>query len=104
MAADSKYLQEQKNFWDADEETSRFNLVDTVSRTEDEYNRRADQDFEMVFSGVRIAPDWTILEIGCGVGRLLSRLLSRTNPGKVIGVDICEGMIQHARNTLGARN
>jgi ubiquinone/menaquinone biosynthesis C-methylase UbiE len=104
MSSDSKYLQKQKKFWDADEKTSRFDLVDSVSRTEDEYNRRADRDFEILFSGVRITPNWTILEIGCGVGRLLSRLLSRTNPGKVIGVDISEGMIQHARNALGTRD
>lgn len=103
MASASKYLQEQKKFWDADEKTSRFDLIDSVSRTECEYNRRADQDFDLVFSGVRITPNWTVLEIGCGVGRLLSRLLSRASPGKVIGVDISESMTQHARNALGAK-
>jgi len=34
MASDSKYLQEQKKFWDADEKISRFVLIDSVSRTE----------------------------------------------------------------------
>src|SRR4051794_9279947 len=105
MASDSKYLQEQKKFWDADEKTSRFDLIDSVSRTEYEYNRRADQDFEIVVSGVRITPNWTVLEIGCGVGRLLSRLLSRANPGKVIGVDNAgTGRPAHRQHIRCARN
>lgn len=103
MAFDDTYLQEQKKFWDVDEQTSRFGRVDTVSRTEDEYNRLADRDFQLIFSDVRITPNSTILEIGCGVGRLLIRLLSRTDPGAVIGVDISEGMIRHARDALGTK-
>jgi ubiquinone/menaquinone biosynthesis C-methylase UbiE len=98
------YLQEQKCFWNADEQKSRFGRVDTVSKTEAEYNRAADKDFEKVFSDVRTDPNSTILEIGCGVGRLLSRLLCRRKTGKVIGVDISDSMIQYARNALGARD
>ena len=81
MAFDSKYLQEQRKFWAADEKTSRFDLVDSISQTEDEYNRLADRNYETVFSGVRITPNSSVLEIGCGVGRLSSRLVPRTNPG-----------------------
>ena len=102
----SKYLAEQKAFWNVDEATSRLGRVDTISRSEREYEVRADRDFAEVFSGVteRIDSDTTILEIGCGVGRLLTRLLQHTTPKLVIGVDISEGMIAHARAALGTRN
>ena len=49
MAFDSKYLQEQRKFWDADEKTSRFDLVDSVSQTEDEYNRQLSDDMRYCF-------------------------------------------------------
>lgn len=98
------YLQKQKHFWNVDEQTAKFGRVDTISQTEAEYNRAADEAFETIFSDVRIDSNSTILEIGCGVGRLLSRLLSRTNPGNVIGIDISDSMIQYARDALGARD
>src|SRR5258708_2264928 len=102
----SKYLVEQKAFWNVDEATLRLGRVDTISRSEREYEERADRDFAKVFSGVaeRIDSDTTILEIGCGVGRLLTRLLQHTAPKLVIGVDISEAMIAHARTALGTRN
>jgi len=98
------YLVQSRNFWNTDEQTSKYGRVDTISRNEAEYERRADKDFETVFSGVEIAPNGTILEIGCGIGRLLTRVLSNATCDRVIGVDISERMIQHARAALGAKN
>jgi ubiquinone/menaquinone biosynthesis C-methylase UbiE len=103
--SEDSYLGAQKAFWDTNEETSRLGRVDTISRTCSEYEERADRDSAIVFAGLEacIDADSRILEIGCGVGRLLSRLLARTAPKLVIGVDISAGMIAHARNALGTR-
>jgi ubiquinone/menaquinone biosynthesis C-methylase UbiE len=101
---DREYLIEQKRFWNVDEETSKFGRVDTISSNELEYNRRAQEDFETIFSGIQIEPTSTILEIGCGIGRLLALLVAQTRSGRVIGVDISEGMIQQARAALGERD
>jgi SAM-dependent methyltransferase len=94
------YVREQKHFWNVDEHTARFGRVDTVSRSEEEYERLANRDIGLVLEGIDPQTDWTILEIGCGVGRLLKRLISRARPGKAIGVDIAEKMIQYARIAL----
>jgi SAM-dependent methyltransferase len=106
MIASRDYLDAQKASWDVDERLARLGRVDTVSKNEAEYEERANQDFELVFRGLDhcIGSESTILEIGCGVGRLLSRLLARKTPKLVIGVDISAGMIAHARNALGERD
>jgi SAM-dependent methyltransferase len=95
-----QYLDIQKGFWNVDEHTARFGRIDTVSRSEEDYERLADRDFGLVLIGIRIQPTWTCLEIGCGVGRILQRLVQGVAPSKVIGVDISENMIRYARRSL----
>jgi len=95
------YLDFQKDFWNVDERTARFGRVDTVSRSEEEYERLADRDFGLVLTGIPIQSTWTCLEIGCGVGRILVRLVKRIAPSKVVGVDISENMIRYALQSLG---
>jgi 16S rRNA A1518/A1519 N6-dimethyltransferase RsmA/KsgA/DIM1 with predicted DNA glycosylase/AP lyase activity len=51
--------------------------VDTVSRSEQEYEKLADRHIDLVLEGIKPQPEWTIVELGCGVGRLISRLLQR---------------------------
>ena len=46
-----------------------------------------------------IAPDATILDYGCGQGRLCGEL-QKAGYGKVVGVDFSEAMIQRAREAL----
>ncbi len=94
------YLRIQKKFWNVDEHTARFGRVDTVSRSEEEYNRLADRDLTLVLEGINVQPGWTVLEVGCGVGRLISRFRERISPTKIIGVDIAENMIGFARKAL----
>jgi ubiquinone/menaquinone biosynthesis C-methylase UbiE len=105
MISSSEYLVAQKAFWDVHERLARFGRVDTLSTSEIEYEARAERDFARVFAGLehRIEAQSTVLEIGCGVGRLLSRLLAYTTPKLVIGLDISAGMIEQARNALGPR-
>lgn len=94
------YLRAQREFWNVDEHTARFGRVDTVSRSEQEYEQLADRDIDLVLEGITPQPGWTIVELGCGVGRLISRLFQRVRGVRVIGVDISENMIRYARMAL----
>lgn len=97
------YLQAQRKFWNVEEQELKFGRVDTESKNDREYELRADRDFHTIFSGVEITEISAVLEIGCGVGRLLSRLLAHTNPGKIIGVDLSQRMIEKTQAALGSK-
>lgn len=45
--------------------------------------------------------DETVLDAGCGSGRLTEVLLERLPRGRVIGVDASPSMVEHARGVLG---
>jgi len=47
---------------------------------------------------VKVGEDFTILDIGCGGGRTISKLVLMAPKGKVFGVDISEDSIEVARN------
>ena len=47
--------------------------------------------------------DETVLDAGCGSGRVTRRLLDLVPRGSVIAVDSSEEMVEHARETLGDR-
>lgn len=47
---------------------------------------------------VKVGKDFTILDIGCGGGRTISKLASMAPEGKVYGVDISEDSVEVARN------
>jgi SAM-dependent methyltransferase len=93
------YLDKQRQFWNVDPITSKFGRVDTVSADESEYERLAEQHFQLICSGVVLPGTATILEIGCGVGRLLSRM-QRLPHAKLIGVDISSNMISLSQKKL----
>jgi SAM-dependent methyltransferase len=93
------YLDKQRQFWNVDPITSKFGRVDTVSADEIEYDRLAERHFERICSEVELSDNSTILEIGCGVGRLLSRI-QRLPHAKLIGVDISSNMIDLTRKNL----
>jgi SAM-dependent methyltransferase len=93
------YLDTQRQFWNVDPITSKFGRVDTVSANEIEYDRLAERHFELICSEVELSDSSTILEIGCGVGRLLSRM-QRLRHAKLIGVDISSNMIDLSRKNL----
>lgn len=46
---------------------------------------------------VHIAPDFTILDIGCGGGRTIQKMASIVTAGKVYGVDYAAGSVAAAR-------
>ena len=93
------YLDHQRQFWNVDPITSKFGRVDTISADEVEYERLAETHFERICSEVVLTDSTTILEIGCGVGRLLSRM-QRLPHAQLIGVDISSNMVDLSRKNL----
>jgi len=56
-----------------------------------------------VLERLPLAGDETVLDAGCGSGRVTAMLLDRLPNGRVIGVDSSEDMAEHARAALGER-
>ena len=46
---------------------------------------------------VSIAPDYLILDVGCGGGKTVSRLAQRTPIGKVFGIDYSADMVKYSK-------
>jgi len=87
------------------EERARMNpryFTDTLHfDNERTWNARADEDIERILSGVE-REDFSglrLLEIGCGPGRLLSRLRARF--GLVVGFDLAPTMLLDAQEACG---
>ena len=56
-----------------------------------------------VLARLELEGDETILDAGCGSGRLTRHLVERLPNGRVIGVDASPAMIEKARESLGDR-
>lgn len=56
-----------------------------------------------VLERLPLSGDETVLDAGCGSGRVTALLVDRVPHGRVIGVDASESMIEHARRALGGR-
>lgn len=54
-----------------------------------------------VLDRLELRGDETVLDAGCGSGRMTRHLLERLPQGRVIGVDASPSMIEHARHELG---
>ena len=66
------------------------------------YDRVSDPQFEWsqeVIERLAAQPDETILDAGCGSGRVTEEIVKRA--GRVIAVDGSEGMVEKARERLG---
>jgi trans-aconitate 2-methyltransferase len=50
-----------------------------------------------------IAPDATVLDVGCGTGLVTERLLELVPQGQVLAIDASADMVELARRRLGAR-
>jgi trans-aconitate 2-methyltransferase len=50
-----------------------------------------------------VAPDATVLDVGCGTGRVTEQLLALVPRGRVIAIDASEDMVRLARERLGYR-
>ena len=50
-----------------------------------------------VLEKMRLAPTDNLLDVGCGVGWLSRRLAKLVPQGRVVGMDVSDEMIRHAR-------
>jgi SAM-dependent methyltransferase len=80
----------------------------TVPREWDaaEYHRLGNPQFEWamrVLERLELAGEETVLDAGCGSGRVTERLLERLPRGRVIAVDASKNMVDAAREFLAPR-
>lgn len=70
------------------------------------YDRVSDPQFSWgmeVLDRLELAGDETVLDAGCGTGRVTGELLKRVPRGRVIAVDASPSMLEKARESLGDR-
>ena len=109
LAGGTGWLKATRSFWDTDsafEAKYRRILSDPeIDATTDEavlqqlWEKRTNEELPQLLNGIPLQRDWTSLEIGCGIGRLLRPIAARCR--RVIGVDISESMVALAKDELG---
>ncbi|MFH0882572.1 MAG: methyltransferase domain-containing protein [bacterium] len=102
-----EFLERQKEFWNVtDEREARYGRIVTdgrINRMNHEEQDRVWEDsvewsINHLFDGLTPRPEWTILDIGCGIGRMVKPLRERF--ARVDGVDIAETMIEMGNQYL----
>ena len=86
-------------------ENVRFYIAADDWETEEEFDRSGERNVEWMLSdiGQFLSPAAAILDIGCGIGRMLKPLAQRFR--KVYGVDISPEMIRRAKERMkGLKN
>jgi cyclopropane fatty-acyl-phospholipid synthase-like methyltransferase len=78
-------------------ENAPFYVCTTASDSPESFAASGERDLEgQVLDGLDVLPGWRVLEIGCGMGRLVKPLSGRV--ARVVGVDLSEEMIRRARD------
>lgn len=81
-------------------ENAPFYVCTTAADSAAAFDASGVRDLEAhVLDGLDVSPAWRVLEIGCGVGRLLRPLAGRV--ARVVGVDLSEAMLARARDHCG---
>lgn len=103
-----QWLQDTRRFWDAGSEfEARYRRIcvdpDIAAATDEEHlrelwNHRTDEELPQLLDGIPLRPEWTCLEIGCGIGRLMKPIAERAH--RVIGVDLSAKMLEMSRSYL----
>ena len=103
-----EWLTDTRRFWDAESvfeaKYRRICSDPDIDATTDEHElealweKRTAEELPLVLADVPLESNWTCLEIGCGIGRLLRPIAERVD--KVIGVDLSPKMIDYARDYL----
>lgn len=101
------FLSKEREFWNVNSlyeamfsrvftssEIDQMTLPEKIAAWEDSQKTSVKQ----VLEGIPSQPEWKILEIGCGVGRIIKPL--REMFAQVDGVDIAENMIEFAKKYL----
>jgi len=101
------FLEKQREFWNMDTmEKAMFQRIYAdaqVHRLTDEekksaWKESASSSVKQILQGIPYRSEWKVLEIGCGVGRLIKPM--REMFAQVDGVDIAENMIRFAKTYL----
>jgi cyclopropane fatty-acyl-phospholipid synthase-like methyltransferase len=78
-------------------ENAPFYVCTTAADSAAAFEASGERDLEaQVLDGLDVSPGWRVLEIGCGVGRLVRPLAGRV--ARVVGVDLSEAMLARARD------
>jgi SAM-dependent methyltransferase len=78
-------------------ENALFYVCTTSSESRASFEESGERDLEThVLDGLAASRDWRVLEIGCGVGRLVKPLSRRV--AHVVGVDLSDEMLRRARD------
>jgi SAM-dependent methyltransferase len=103
-----KWLQDTRRFWDPESvfeaKYRRICSDPDIDATSDEqkleslWEKRTAEELGHLLKGIPLHRDWTCLEIGCGLGRLMKPIAGRCR--KVIGVDVSSEMIAYGRDYL----
>lgn len=101
--AASSILDRMRHDWDARaEENARFYIASGAASSEEVFRESGRHDLDgAVLDGIELHPEAEVLEIGCGVGRLLVPLSERV--ARAYGVDISPAMIERARTYCAER-
>lgn len=79
-----------------------FYICTDSSATPESFAAGGERDLEeRILDGLPVVREWRVLEIGCGVGRLLRPLSERV--AAAVGVDLSEEMIARARDYCARR-
>jgi len=81
-------------------ENAPFYVCTTAAGSPEDFAQSGARDLEeQVLDGLEVKADWRVLELGCGMGRLLRPLAPRV--ARVVGVDLSEEMLRRARDHCG---
>jgi cyclopropane fatty-acyl-phospholipid synthase-like methyltransferase len=77
-------------------ENARFYVCTTDAGSAETFDASGERDLAAhVLDGLDVSPGWRVLEIGCGVGRLIRPLAPRV--ARVVGVDVSAEMLARAQ-------
>jgi SAM-dependent methyltransferase len=83
-------------------ENAPFYICTTAAESAEAFAASGEKDLAaQVVDGLEVSPDWAVLEIGCGIGRLLKPLSSRVR--RAVGVDLSEEMLRRGREYCADR-
>lgn len=83
-------------------ENAPFYICTTAAESAEAFAASGEKDLAaQVLDGLAVSPDWSVLEIGCGIGRLLKPLSRRVR--RAVGVDLSEEMVRRGREYCADR-
>jgi ubiquinone/menaquinone biosynthesis C-methylase UbiE len=83
-------------------ENAPFYICTTAADSAEAFAASGEKDLAtQVVDGLEVSPDWAVLEIGCGIGRLLKPFSRRVR--RAVGVDLSDEMLRRGREYCADR-